>query len=353
MLEGIKKVLENMVERKASDVHISAGSPLHYRINTQLVAIDDTILTEDDTREVVYSFLSEEKIRRFEEEKELDFSFSIENFGRYRGNAFFQRNKIGCAIRLIPFDIMSLSECGLPEDIMRSFCAAHKGLVLITGATGSGKSTTLASMVDHINSTRNCHIVTVEDPIEFIHKNKKALIDQRQFMDDTDSFSNALRHVLRQDPDVILIGELRDLDTIRQALIIADTGHLVLGTLHTSDTTQTINRMVDVFPAHQQAQIRAQLSFVLLGVLSQQLIPRKDKKGMALAAEVLVATPAIKNMIRDAKEHQIYSILQTSQKTGMRTINHSLVELYVKDLITYDEALSRSSSTDELIKLMQ
>jgi len=240
----------------------------------------------------------------------------------------------------------------VPVEVVKSFCKALKGLVLVTGATGSGKSTTLAAMVEEINNSRKCHIVTVEDPIEYVHENKKAIIEQRQLLADTHSFSNALRHVLRQDPDVILIGELRDLDTIQQALIIADTGHLVLGTLHTSDSIQSINRMVDVFPAHQQGQVRTQLSFVLSGILSQHLIPHKGQPGMVLATEVLVATPAIRSMIRDAKEHQVYSIIQTSQKFGMKTMNQALSELYAAGLITYDDAISRSSDVEELTKLI-
>ena len=352
MREDIKKILIDMVEKRASDLHISANSPMHYRIDNDLVRLEGGELSREEVQKIVYGFISAEEVKKFEYEKELDFSFTIEDIGRYRGNLFIQRGNIGCAIRLIPLEILSIGECGLPVDIVRNFCRAQKGLVLVTGATGSGKSTTLAAMVDEINSNRKCHIVTVEDPIEFVHSNKKAIIDQRQLIEDTRSFGKALRHVLRQDSDVILIGELRDLDTIQQALVIADTGHLVLGTLHTSDSTQSINRMVDVFPAHQQKQIRAQLSFVLLGILSQQLLPFKDKPGRILASEVLVATPAIRSMIRDAKEHQIYSIIQTSQRYGMRTMNQSLSELYKEGVISVDEALARSGDIEELEKLM-
>ncbi|MFH1552640.1 MAG: PilT/PilU family type 4a pilus ATPase [Candidatus Omnitrophota bacterium] len=350
MRDDIRKILMDMPEKKASDVHIGAHTPVHYRIDNVLVAIGEGSLSEEEARDAIFSMLSEEQIERLEEEKELDFSLTLENAGRYRGNAFIQRGCAGCAIRLIPLRIWSLSECGLPEEVVRRFCNIQRGLVLVTGATGSGKTTTLASMVDEINRSRPCHIVTVEDPIEFVHKNKKAIIDQRQLFEDTYSFGNALRHVLRQDPDVILIGELRDLDTIQQALIIADTGHLVLGTLHTSDSIQTINRIVDVFPAHQQRQIRVQLSFVLAGIVSQQLVPRKDQPGRVLAAEVLVATPAVRSMIREAKEHQIYSIIQTSQKSGMRTMNQALAELYAADAIAYDDAIVRSSDVEELTK---
>ncbi len=352
MRDDIRKILTDMSEKRASDLHIGANAPMHYRIDNELLTVADKVLSSKEAKEIIYGLLSQEQIKKFEEEEELDFALSIEDVGRYRCNAFFQRGHVGCAIRLIPFRIMSIEECGLPVEVVKSFCKALKGLVLVTGATGSGKSTTLAAMVEEINNSRKCHIVTVEDPIEYVHENKKAIIEQRQLLADTHSFSNALRHVLRQDPDVILIGELRDLDTIQQALIIADTGHLVLGTLHTSDSIQSINRMVDVFPAHQQGQVRTQLSFVLSGILSQHLIPHKGQPGMVLATEVLVATPAIRSMIRDAKEHQVYSIIQTSQKFGMKTMNQALSELYAAGLITYDDAISRSSDVEELTKLI-
>ncbi len=352
MKDYLKKVLIEMPQKNASDLHISALAPLHYRINGELMAISNDGLSEVQAKEMVYSMLSGEQIKRFEDFKELDFSFEIEGIGRYRANAFLQRGRVGCAIRLIPMEVWPLSKCGLPEEVVMRFCAAQKGLVLVTGATGSGKSTTLATILDIINRQDNCHIVTVEDPIEFIHTNKKALVEQRQLHEDTFSFSNALKFVLRQDPDVILIGELRDLDTIQQALIIADTGHLVLGTLHTSDSIQTINRIVDVFPAHQQRQVRTQLSFCLLGIIAQQLIPRSDVEGLVLAAEILVATPAVRSMIRDEKEHQIYSVIQTSQKYGMKTMNQSLSELYLAGKISKEDALARSSNEEELAKMI-
>jgi twitching motility protein PilT len=348
----INKLLVDMTSNRASDLHINANSSLLYRIDGELVKAAEKTLTPDEAKNATYSLLRKSQIERLEREKELDFSFQIEDVARFRGNAFFQRGHVGCAIRIIPFDIWTLEECGLPVKLARKFCKAEKGLVLVTGATGSGKSTTLAAMVNEINSNRRCHIVTVEDPIEFVHENKKALIDQRQLPEDTYSFGNALRHVLRQDPDVILIGELRDLDTIQQAMIIADTGHLVLGTLHTSDSVQTINRIIDVFPSHQQSQIRSQLSFVLLGIISQQLLARKDEHGMILATEVLVATPAVKSMIRESKEHQIQSIIQTSQKTGMKTMNQALSELYTQGKITYDDALSKSMDVEGLVTLI-
>jgi twitching motility protein PilT len=350
MKEDIRKILIEMRDKRASDLHVTAHSPMHYRIDDQLVPIGQP-LAPDAARDMIYGIMDAGQIEKFEKEKELDFSFEIEGVGRYRVNVFFQRAFVGCAVRLIPLHIMSIPECGLPVELVKSFCHMPKGLILVTGATGSGKSTTLAAMLDEINSTRRCHMITVEDPIEFVHKNKKAIIDQRQVYNDTDSFYNALRHVLRQDPDVIMIGELRDLETIQQALIIADTGHLVLGTLHTSDCVQTINRIVDVFPAHQQKQIRFQLSFVLLGILSQQLVPRKDSVGLVLASEILVATPAVRSMIRETKEHQLYSILQTSQREGMKTMNSSLVELYKAGKIEYADAVARTSNVEELAKM--
>ncbi|MFA6636046.1 MAG: type IV pilus twitching motility protein PilT [Candidatus Omnitrophota bacterium] len=352
MRDDLKAILSDMLEKNASDLHISAETALHYRIDGGLVEVDSKVLSGEETKELTYGLMTDEQIKKFEDKKEIDFSFEIKEFGRYRVNVFFQRGKVGCAIRLIPFEIMSLEECGLPVEITRKLCMAQRGLVLVTGATGSGKSTTLAAMIDEINRTRNCHIVTVEDPIEFVHKNKKAIIDQRQVIEDTVSFSNALRHVLRQDPDVVLIGEMRDLDSIEQATIIADTGHLVLATLHTSDCMQTINRMVDVFPSHQQKQIRAQLSFALVGIISQQLIPREGGTGRVLASEIMIATPAVRSTIRDGKEHQIYSIIQTSQKFGMRTMNQSLSELVSDGIIAREEAIARSNDVEELLKMM-
>jgi len=349
----IKKLLTNMPEKRASDLHITSNTPIHYRVDGELVQEGEKSLTPEDAKKMTFSLIDDAQVRKFEEERELDFSFTIEGVARYRANIFLQRGYVGCAIRLIPFEIMSIAECGLPEEVVKKFCRVPKGLVLVTGATGSGKSTTLAAMVDEINDYRKCHIITVEDPLEFVHSNKNALIDQRQVFSDTLSFNQALRHVLRQDPDVILIGEMRDLESIQHALISADTGHLVLATLHTSDAVQTINRMIDVFPAHQQKQIRTQLSFVLLGVLSQQLLPRASGKGMVLASEVLIVTPPVRAMIRDEKVHQIYSTIQTSQRFGMKTMNQSLADLCKENKITREEAISRSMDVEELIKLIE
>lgn len=348
----IKDLLKLMVKRNASDLHISAGRVPHFRIDENLTPADKHILTPEECKELVYSLLNREQKEEFERELELDFSLELKDVARFRVNVFYQRGYVGCAIRLIPFRIMSFEECGLPVNVVTELCRKPKGLVLVTGATGSGKSTTLASMIDYINATRQCHIITIEDPIEFVFKNKKAIVDQRELYKDTHSFSNALKHVLRQDPDVILIGEMRDLETIESALIIAETGHLVFSTLHTSDAVQTVNRIVDVFPAHQQQQIKTQLSFVLLGVLSQQLIPRSSGQGRVLATEILIATPAIRSLIREGKIHQIYSVIQTSQKDGMRTMSHALAGLCFKGITTPEECLIRSSNPDELLKLL-
>jgi twitching motility protein PilT len=353
MRDDLKKVMVEMNSLKASDLHITANSPMHYRINGELTKVSEKVLGPDETRDICYSMMNDAQIEKFEQEKEMEFSFSIEKVARYRITIFRQQSSVGAAVRMIPLEIMSIEGCGLPQNIVRQFCNVKQGLVLVTGPTGSGKSTTLAAMVHEINSTRDCHIVTVEDPIEFIHKNNKAIIDQRELYEDTHSFGNALKHVLRQDPDVILIGELRDLETISHAMTIADTGHLVLGTLHTPDCVQTINRIVDIFPPYQQKQTRIQLSFVLAGMLAQQLIPNKDSSGMVLATEILIATPAIRSMIREAKEHQIYSAIQTSQRLGMRTMNQALASLYSEGVISYERAVSRSMDVEEFMKLTE
>ncbi|MDD5546739.1 MAG: type IV pilus twitching motility protein PilT [Candidatus Omnitrophica bacterium] len=349
----IETLLKLMVQKGASDLHISVFSPPQFRIDEQLVPTEFGFLTAEDTKRLAYSMLKPQHIEKFERELELDISFGIEGLGRFRVNVFLQRGYVGAAVRLLPLHIMSFEECGLPLNVVEDLCKRPKGLVLVTGATGSGKSTTLASMVDKINSERNCHIVIVEDPIEYVHKNKKALVDQREVGPDTQSFAQSLKHVLRQDPNVILIGEMRDLETIEAALDIAETGHLVLSTLHTSDAVQTINRVIDVFPSHQQQQVRIQLSFVLLGILAQQLIPKATGHGRVLATEVLIATPAVRSLIREAKTHQLYSVIQTSQKEGMRTMNQTLFELYNKKLISYEDAILRSTDPDDLDRLFR
>ena len=353
MAHDIDKYIKAMVQRNASDLHISAGSPVYLRIDEVLLPADETALTPEDSKELIYSLLSNEQKEKFERDLELDMSFGVKGLGRFRVNVFKQRGTISSSIRLIPHDIWTFEQCGLPSATVLDFCRRPKGLVLVTGATGSGKSTSLSSMVDWINANRACHIVTIEDPIEFIYSNKKAIVDQREVYSDTHSFPASLKHVLRQDPDVILIGEMRDLETIESALIVAETGHLVFATLHTSDCVQTINRIIDVFPSHQQQQIRVQLSFVLLGVLSQQLIPRVSGTGRALASEVLIVTPAVRSLIRESKAHQIYSVMQTSQKDGMKTMNQSLYELYQKKLITYEDMFDRTTDPDDLKRIVK
>ena len=353
MNQGIDRYIKMMFERNASDLHITAGSPAYFRVDELLVPADDNILSPEDSKELVYSLLSNEQKERFERDLELDMSFGVKGLGRFRVNVFKQRGTIASSIRMIPHDIWTFEQCGLPQSTVLDFCKRPKGLVLVTGATGSGKSTSLSAMVDWINANRACHIVTIEDPIEFIYRNKKAIVEQREVHGDTRSFGASLKQVLRQDPDVILIGEMRDLETIESALIVAETGHLVFATLHTSDCVQTINRIIDVFPAHQQQQIRTQLSFVLLGVLSQQLIPKQEGRGRVLATEVLIVTSAVKSLMRESKAHQIYSVMQTSHKDGMTTMNQSLYDLYQKKAISYDDMFERTTDPEDLKRLFK
>lgn len=342
-----------MLEKNASDLHITAGAPIEFRVDEKLVPMDGNHLTPAESKEIVYSILSEVQKEKFERDLELDMAFGLQNIGRFRVNVFRQRDSVGASIRIIPYDMWSFEQCGLPVNVVIDLCNRPKGLVLVTGATGSGKSTTLAAMIDYINSTRPCHIVTIEDPIEFIHTNKKAIVNQREVFSDTHSFGGALKHVLRQDPDVILIGEMRDLETIESALIIAETGHLVFATLHTSDCIQTVNRIIDVFPAHQQQQIKTQLSFVLVGALSQQLIPNAQGAGRSLATEVMIVTPAIRSLVRESKLHQVYSVMQTSQRDGMKTMNQALYELCQSKKISYEDAIDRSTDIEDLHRLFK
>ena len=348
-MEGLLRLL---VEQGATDLHLSANLAPHLRVDDRLLPTDHAPLSGDDVKELAYSLIPPEKVERFERWKELDFAFSIEGLARFRANYFIQQGYVGAAIRMLPFRIMGFSELGLPVKVVTEFCERPKGLVLITGATGSGKTTTLASMVDYLNTNKEFHIITIEDPIEYMHTSRRSIIDQREIGNDTQSFAQGLKHVLRQDPDVILIGEMRDLETIETALIVAETGHLVFATLHTSDAVQTVNRIVDVFPAHQQNQVRVQLSLELLGVISQQLIPKASGRGRVLASEILVVNHAVRSLVREQKIHQLYSVLQTGQKEGMRTMNQTLYELYLNRVIALEEALARSSDPDDLLRLM-
>ncbi len=349
---SLQDLLKMMIDQGGSDLHISAGSPPRMRVHGKLAPMNMPPLTGIDTKRMCYSVLTDAQKHRFEEENELDFSFGLKGLSRFRGNLFVQRGTVAGVFRAIPFKIKSFQELGLPS-IVEEITKKPRGLVLVTGPTGSGKSTTLASMIDRINQERYEHIVTVEDPIEFLHISKTALVNQREVGSDTHTFKKALRYILRQDPDVVLLGELRDMETIETALTIAETGHLCFATLHTNSCVQTINRIIDVFPAHQQPQVRAQLSFVLEGVLSQLLIPRADGKGRVLALEIMVPNSAIRNLIREDKVHQIYSQMQVGQaKFGMQTMNQSLLNLYMRRLITIEDAIGRSSDPDELRQMI-
>jgi len=352
-MASIYDLLKIMIEKGASDLHITTGSPPRLRIDGKLVPLDYQNLSPTETKSLCYSILTDAQKHKFEENNELDLSFGVKGLSRFRGNVFMQRGAVAGAFRTIPFEIKTFQDLGLPE-IVNELVKRPRGLILVTGPTGSGKSTTLAAMVDRINTERYDHIITVEDPIEYLHAHKKCLINQREVNADTASFKAALRYVLRQDPDVVLIGEMRDLETIEAALTVSETGHLTLATLHTNSAVQTINRVIDVFPPHQQEQIRVQLSFVLEGVLSQQLLAKKSGKGRVLAIELLVPNPAIRNLIREDKIHQIYSMMQTgAAKSGMQTMNQSLIELYSKGHLSYEDAISRSPVPEELITMLQ
>jgi twitching motility protein PilT len=346
-------LLKRMIESGASDLHITTGTPPRLRVDGRLASMDHPPLAPADTKALCYSVLTDAQKHRFEEHNELDLSFGIKGLSRFRANIFMQRGAVAGAFRTIPFTIRSFQELGLPE-IVNDLVKKPRGLILVTGPTGSGKSTTLAAMIDRINDERCDHIITIEDPIEYLHGHKKCLINQREVNADTVSFKAALKYVLRQDPDVVLIGEMRDLETIEAALTVSETGHLTLATLHTNSAVQTINRIIDVFPAHQQEQIRVQLSFVLEGILSQQLLPRKSGHGRVMSVEILIPNPAIRNLIREDKVHQIYSQMQTGQaKSGMQTTNQSLLDLYTKGLISYEEAMGRSQVPEELLTMIQ
>jgi len=343
----LEKLLCLAGEQKASDIHLTVESPPVLRINGSMVQLETGKLSPADLETFAYSLLNEQQAERFAEYGELDLSYSLQGVGRYRVNVFRQRGSIGVVIRLIPFVIPSPEDLGLPP-VSIELAKLHKGLVLVTGPTGSGKSTTLASLVNYINRTRACHIMTIEDPIEYLHRHDLSLVNQREVGQDTQSFSNALRAVLRQDPDVILVGEMRDLETIATAVTAAETGHLVLSTLHTNDATQSVDRMIDVFPTDQQQQIRIQLAAVLQGILSQQLLPRADHKGRVAAIEVMLATPAVRSLIREGKTHQLPTVIQTNAKLGMQTMDKAIMELVQKGLVSYDVVQEKLQSPDSL-----
>jgi twitching motility protein PilT len=355
--EGIKvnlhQLLRAMIEKGASDMHVTTGSPPLLRIDGAIVPLKLPPLSPMETKQLCYSVLTEEQKIHFEKNKELDLSFGVKNLSRFRANVFMQRGAVSGAFRSIPFKILSFDELGLPQVVSDLSCKP-RGLILVTGPTGSGKSTTLASIIDKINSETRQHIVTIEDPIEYLHPHKRSIVNQREIGSDTSTFKGALKYVLRQDPDVVLVGEMRDLETIEAALTIAETGHLVFATLHTNSALQSINRMIDVFPPHQQSQVRAQLSFVLEGVLSQLLLPRAGAPGRVLALEILVPNAAIRNLIREDKVHQIYTQMQVGQqKHGMQTLNQSLYSLYARRLIGLEEAMGRSSDPEELRTMIE
>jgi len=345
------ELLKLMVDQAASDLHITLGAPPMLRVDGLIIPTAYPKLSSEVCQRLIYSLLTDTQKQRFESMNELDLSFGIKDIGRVRMNVYRQRGVIAAALRSIPQQIQGLDELGMPP-IAYDVLKTPKGLILVTGPTGSGKSTTLASMVDFINSNQQVHIMTVEDPIEFVHYHKKSIVNQREIGSDTTSFPQALKYVVRQDPDIILIGEMRDMETVQSAINIAETGHLVFATLHTTDAPQSINRMIDVFPPHQQNQVRSQLSFVLQSIFCQQLLPRITGRGRVLAAEVLVVTPAVRNLIRDGKTEQIQISMQTGGKFGMQTMNMALHDLYLRHLISIQEALSASTDPDDLKRIM-
>ncbi len=352
MAATLSDLLKKLLELGGSDLHITLNSPPQVRVHGHLQPLDMPPMTAAETKALAYSVMTDAQKHRFEEDLESDFSFGMKGLARFRANIFNQRGAAAAVFRVIPFEIKSFNQLNLPP-VVAKLCDKPRGLILVTGPTGSGKSTTLAAMIDKINVDRHDHIITIEDPIEFVHQHKNCLVNQREVHSDTKSFSNALRASLREDPDVVLIGEMRDLETIEAALRIAETGHLTFGTLHTNSASSTINRVIDVFPAHQQSQIRAQLSLVLEGILCQSLIPKIGGQGRAMAMEILIPNPAVRNLIREDKIHQIYSAMQSGQdKYGMQTFNQSLATLFLTKQISQETAIARSSMPEELVEMI-
>jgi twitching motility protein PilT len=345
------EILKEVINQDASDLHLAVGVPPMVRVDGHLLGMDYPVLSPTEARELIYSILSQDQRQKLETDWEIDFSYSLFGLGRFRVNAYFQRGTLGAAFRLVPVGIKTVEELGLPK-VVHSFCHKPRGFILVTGPTGSGKSTTLASIIDEINQKRADHIVTIEDPIEFLHHHKRCVVNQREVGTDTKAFTAALRSALRQDPDIILIGEMRDLETIQIALTAAETGHLVFATLHTQDCPQTIDRMIDVFPPHQQSQIRVQIAATLEGVLTQQLLPKASGSGRVAACEVLISTPAVRNLIREGKTHQLYTVMQTGAQLGMQTMNSSLADLVRRGQITRELAMRSSSGPEDLERLL-
>jgi twitching motility protein PilT len=344
-------ILVEVLERKASDLHLTAGSPPVIRVAGNLIRLDYPRMNTNDTRDLIYSILSQDQRQKLENEWEIDFSYSVPGRARFRVNAYFQRNALGAAFRLIPAEIKSLEELIMPP-ILYKLAQKPRGFVIVTGPTGCGKSTTLAAMIKEINENRDVHIMTIEDPIEFLHRHNKSIVNQREVGTDTQSFNRALKSVLRQDPDVILVGEMRDTETMQTALTAAETGHLVFATLHTQDAPQTIDRIIDVFPPHQQSQIRVMLASTLMGICTQQLMPTTDGLDRVCACEILIPTPAVRNLIREAKTHQIYSVMQTGTKFGMQTMDTSLAEWVRRGKVSKEAAMRKSSNPEELERLI-
>jgi twitching motility protein PilT len=347
----LPELLKTLVEKHGSDLHIATDTPPQIRVHGELERLELPALTPAETKQMVYSVLTDSQKKRFEESMELDFSFGIKGLARFRCNVFMQRGAVGAVYRLIPEKVPVFADLGLPA-VLANLADRPRGLVLVTGPTGSGKSTTLAAMLNKINAERHGHILTIEDPIEYIHPHKNCLVNQRELHSDTNSFSNALRAALREDPDIVLIGEMRDLETVESALKIAETGHLTFGTLHTNSAAQTINRIIDIFPSGQQAQIRTQLSLVLEGIVCQALLPRADGKGRVVSLEILVPNSAIRNLIRDDKIHQIYSAMQSGKKFGMQTMNDALYQLYTSREVSQEECERVSSDPKEFLRMI-